>query len=80
MEVWELALGIAIKGRNRGPNINLIFQMDKDMQAELAAIVSSITDKFGQRAATPRSRGNSPRYEDGDDRTREMLMNLVDDN
>ena len=32
-EVWELALGIAIKGNNRSNNINLIFQMDRAMQA-----------------------------------------------
>ena len=50
-EVWELALGIAIKGNNRSNNINLIFQMDRAMQAELVKIVTNIIDKFGQAAA-----------------------------
>jgi hypothetical protein len=50
-EVWELALGIAIKGSNRSNNINLIFQMDREMQAELVKIVTNIIDKFGQAAA-----------------------------
>ena len=50
-EVWELALGIAIKGNNRSNNINLIFQMDRAMQAELVKIVTNIIDKFGQTAA-----------------------------
>ena len=50
-EVWELLLGIAIKGNNRGTNINLILDMDHETQSELVGIVSSIIDKFGQHAA-----------------------------
>ena len=48
MEVWELLLGAAIKGSHRSHNINLIFQMDQALQAELVGIVSGIIDKFGQ--------------------------------
>jgi hypothetical protein len=44
-------LGIAIKGSNRGNNINLILDMDHNVQSELVGIVSSIIDKFGQEAA-----------------------------
>lgn len=51
MEVWELLLGIAIKGNNRGENITLILDMDHNVQAELVGIVSNIIDKFGQNAA-----------------------------
>jgi hypothetical protein len=51
MDVWELLLGIAIKGSNRGDNITLILDMDHATQAELVGIVSSIIDKFGQSAA-----------------------------
>lgn len=51
MEVWELCLGIAIKGNNRGENITLILDMDHAIQAELVGIVSEIIDKFGQNAA-----------------------------
>lgn len=51
MELWELLLGIAIKGNNRGENITLILDMDHVIQAELVGIVSGIIDKFGQNAA-----------------------------
>ena len=47
-----MLLGIAIKGSNRGNNINLILDMDHTVQAELVGIVSSIIDKFGQEAAS----------------------------
>jgi hypothetical protein len=50
-EVWELLLGIAIKGSNRGKNITLILDMDHAMQAELMGIVTGIIDKFGQNAS-----------------------------
>ena len=52
MDLWQLLLGIAIKGSNRGNNINLILDMDHTVQAELVGIVSSIIDKFGQEAAS----------------------------
>ena len=51
IDVWELILGIAIKGNNRGENITLILDMDHAIQAELVGIVSAIIDKFGQNAA-----------------------------
>ena len=51
MDVWELLLGIAIKGNNRAENINLILDMHHLIQAELVGIVSAIIDKFGQNAA-----------------------------
>lgn len=51
MDLWQLLLGIAIKGSNRGNNINLILDMDHNVQSELVGIVSSIIDKFGQEAA-----------------------------
>jgi hypothetical protein len=33
MEVWELLLGMAIKGSKRDENISLIFEMDPNLQA-----------------------------------------------
>jgi hypothetical protein len=50
-EVWELLLGIAIKGNNRNNNISLIFGMEHSMQAELVKIVTDIIEKFGQNTA-----------------------------
>lgn len=50
-EVWELLLGIAIKGNNRNNNINIIFELDHSMQAELVTTVTNIIDKFGQSTA-----------------------------
>ena len=44
-------LGIAIKGGNRSNNINLIFEMDQTVQAELVKIVTDIIEKFGQNTA-----------------------------
>lgn len=40
-------LGIAIKGNNRNNNINIIFELDHSMQAELVTTVTNIIDKFG---------------------------------
>lgn len=45
-------LCVAIKGRKRGTNINIIFEMDESLQSVMADILRDIIDKYGQNAAT----------------------------
>jgi hypothetical protein len=48
MEVWELALGLAIKGNKREHHINIILQMDSHLQQQLMKVVSNIINKMGE--------------------------------
>jgi hypothetical protein len=41
-------IGVAIKGKNRDANINIILQMDADEQAELMLLVEDVIDKLSQ--------------------------------
>ncbi len=41
-------IGIAIKGKNRDANINIILQMDAEEQAELMLLVEDVIDKLSQ--------------------------------
>lgn len=53
-EIWELLLCIAIKGKNKSDNINLILVMESEKMAELAGIVTAIIDRFGKTSAIER--------------------------
>jgi hypothetical protein len=75
-EVWELLLGIAIKGNNRNNNISLIFEMDHSIQADLVKIVTEIIDKFGQNtAAIEEELEEEPPTND-----RQMMVELAQEN
>jgi hypothetical protein len=78
-EVWELLLGIAIKGNNRNNNISLIFGMDHSMQAELVKIVTDIIEKFGQNTAQIDAEDPAEdNKENGNDRR--MVIELLQEN
>lgn len=79
MDIWELLLGIAIKGNNRGENITLILDMDHAIQAELMGIVSGIIDKFGQNTAqNNQDLVEEDSKEDGDPGTsQQMILDLA---
>lgn len=51
MEIWELVLGIAIKGRNREKNINTILRMRAQTQEELMRIISKLINKLGENVS-----------------------------
>jgi hypothetical protein len=77
-------LCIAIKGNKRGPNINIIFQMDYDYQSELVGIVSNIINKFGQNVATDKTDEQLDvtvtEEKDMDGRERKMMIEFAEEN
>jgi len=75
-DVWELLLGIAIKGNNRNNNISLIFEMDHSLQAELVKIVTDIIDKFGQNTAAIEEEPE----EEPPSNDRQMVVELAQEN
>jgi len=77
MDLWELLLGIAIKGSNRGNNINMILDMDHNVQAELVGIVSSIIDKFGQGAASNKDGIADDKEEDETTNDHQLMVDLM---
>lgn len=48
MTMWELLIGVAIKGRNRDVNINVILQMELEEQSELMLLVEDVIEKLNQ--------------------------------
>lgn len=81
MDLWELLLGIAIKGGNRGQNITFILNMDHNVQAELVGIVSGIIDKFGQESANSKAKQDVEKEEFEEPMNeKELLMNLLREN